>query len=122
MSYGKQADKTQGGFKKSKILYRLNYSDLFYTGVMCCHSADFSQVATPYFKVCFEECKLDAILLCPSLLLYLMIIFSLIKPGACWHRLACAWFLIITSVCKCLYAYMCVSAPVAINNQWRDVV
>ena len=43
----------------------------------------------------------------------------LFKPGAL--RPVHAWFLIIASVRECLYFYVCVSAPKAMNNQWRDV-
>ena len=41
------------------------------------------------------------------------------------HRQACAWFLEIDPVRErlyvCLRVCVCVSAPEAINNQWRDV-
>ena len=51
--------------------------------------------------------------------------------GLCCYELlnqsaARAWFLEIAlvraSVCVCVYVCVCVSAPEAINNQWRDMV
>ena len=48
---------------------------------------------------------------------YLVATLAVFIPGAP----ACAWFLRITSVRECLYAYVCVSAPKAINNLWYDI-
>ena len=49
---------------------------------------------------------------------------QIFKPGARGQRPR-AWFLEIVlvraSVCVCVYVCVCVSAPKAINNQWRDI-
>ena len=39
-----------------------------------------------------------------------------VKPGVRQPQAVHAWFLRITSVRECLYVYVCVSSPEAINN------